>query len=77
MYIKVKAQVMGRRNIGIYCYKILTLGRLSGSVVEHLPLAQGMIPGYWDQVPYHAPLMEPNSPSAYVSASLDLSPMNK
>ena len=24
------------------------LGHLSGSVVEHLSLAQGMIPGSWD-----------------------------
>ena len=23
-------------------------GHLDGSVIEHLPLAQGMIPGFWD-----------------------------
>ena len=27
-------------------------GHLGGSVVEHLPLAQGMIPGSWDRVPH-------------------------
>ena len=52
-------------------------GRLGGSVVEHLPLAQGMIPGSWDQVPHRASCMEPASPSAYVSASLCVSLMNK
>ena len=43
------------------------------SVVEHLPLAQGMILGSWDGVPHWAPHREPASPSAYVSVSL----MNK
>ena len=51
----------------------LKLGRLGGSVVEHLPLAQVMILGSWDRVPHWAPRGEPTSPSAYVSASL----MNK
>ena len=46
---------------------------LGGSVVEHLPLAQVMIPGSWDRVPHQAPRREPASPSAYVSASLCLS----
>ena len=32
------------------------LGHLGGSVVEHLPLAQGMILGSWDQVPQRAPM---------------------
>ena len=41
-----------------------------GSVVEHLPLAQGVILESWDQVPHRAPRMEPASPSAYVYASL-------
>ena len=31
--------------------KIIIVGRLGGSVVECLPLALGMIPGPWDQVP--------------------------
>ena len=31
------------------------LGRLGGSVVERLPLAQGMIPGSWDRVLDGAP----------------------
>ena len=38
-------------------------GRLSGSVVGHLPLAQGVIPWSQDRVPYWAPCMEPASPS--------------
>ena len=48
-------------------------GHLGGSVVEHLPSAQGMIPETQDQVLHRAPCREPASPSAYVSASL----MNK
>ena len=39
-------------------------------MVEYLPLAQGVIPGFWDQVSYWAPCREPPSPSSYVSASL-------
>ena len=50
------------------------LGRLGGSVVEHLPLAQGVILETRDQVPRQAPYMEPVSPSSCVSASLSLSP---
>ena len=44
---------------------------------KHLPLAQGMILQSWDLVPHWAPCMEPASPSAYVSASLFVSLMNK
>ena len=40
------------------------MGHLGGSVVERLPLAQGMIPGSWDQVPHRAPCTESASPSA-------------
>ena len=29
--------------------------QLSGSAVEHLPLAQGVIPGFQDRVLYQAP----------------------
>ena len=47
-------------------------GRLGGSVVEHLPLAQVMILESWDQVPHQAFCMETASPSSYVSASLSL-----
>ena len=53
------------------------VGRLGGSAVEHLPSAQGMIPGSRDRVPHRAPCMEPASPSACVSASLSGSLMNK
>ena len=53
------------------------LGSVGGSAVEHLPLAQGVIPGLWDRVPHQAPCEEPASPSAYVIASLSVSIMNK
>ena len=46
---------------------------LGGSVVEPLPLAQGVILGSWDRVLHWGPLEEPASPTAYVSLSL----MNK
>ena len=29
-------------------FEIIVLGHLGGSVIEHLPLAQGVIPGSWD-----------------------------
>ena len=48
-------------------------GHLGGSVVEHLPSAQGEIPGSWDRVPHWAPCREHASPSASLSVSL----MNK
>ena len=50
---------------------------LGGSVVEHLPLHQVMIPGSWDRVLHRAPCGKPTSPSAYASASLCVSLMNK
>ena len=53
------------------------LGHLSGSVAEHLPLAQIMILGFWDRVPHQASRREPASPSACVSASLSVFLMNK
>ena len=46
-------------------FKILNPGHLGGSVVEHLPLAQGVIPESWDWVLHQAPPREPASPSAY------------
>ena len=52
-------------------------GTWGDSVIEHLPSAQGVIPGSWDRAPHRAPLMEPASPSACVSASLSGSLMNK
>ena len=54
-----------------------TQGHLGWSVVECLPLAQVVIPGSWDRVLHQAPRMEPASTSAYVSASLCVSLMNK
>ena len=52
-------------------------GRLGGSVVEYLPLAQVMILGSWNQVLHRAPHRESASPSAHVSASFFVSLMNK
>ena len=52
-------------------------GRLGGSEVQRLPLAQVVTPGSWDRVPLRAPRREPASPSACVSASLPVSRMNK
>ena len=50
------------------------MGHLGGSAVEHLPLAQSVIPESWDRVPHQALCMEPtSSPSSCVSASLSLS----
>ena len=46
---------------------------LGGSVVEHLPSAQVVNLGSWDQILHQAPLMELASPSAYVFASLCVS----
>ena len=53
------------------------LGHLGGSVVERLPSAQGVIPGSWDQTPHRVAHGKAASPSAYVSASLCVSLMNK
>ena len=50
---------------------------LSGSAVEHLFLAQGMIMGSWDRVLHQATCVEPASASPYVSASLSVSLMKK
>ena len=46
-------------------------------MVDPLLSAQGMIPGSWDRVSHWAPLEESASPSAYVSAFLSVSLMNK
>ena len=52
------------------------VGPLGRPVVEHLPLARGVILGSWDRVPHRAPHREPASPSACVSISLSVSFMN-
>ena len=67
---KLKALLFFLKNISF-------LGRLGGSVVEHLPLAQVVFPGSWDQVLHQAPQGKPLSPSPYVSASLCVSLMKK
>ena len=45
--------------------------------VEHLPSAQGVIPGSWDRVLHQAPHRVSASLSAYVSPFLSVSLMNK
>ena len=52
----------------------VTEGQLGGSVAECLPLAQGVGPRI---VSHQASYREPASPSAYVSASLCVSLVNK
>ena len=47
-------------------------GHVGGSMVEHLPSTQDVIPGSQDGVPHRAPCMEPAPPSACISASLSL-----
>ena len=47
--------------------------RLGGSVVEHLPLAQVVIPGSWDRVLHQAPCGEPTSPRLSLGLFLCLS----
>ena len=64
--------------LGNYQFPVRILeGCLGGSVVDLSGLAQVMIPGSWDQVFHQASLREPALPSAYVSASLSASLMNK
>ena len=57
--------------------KLVGHGWPGGSAVEPLPSAQGVTPGSRDRVPRRAPCMEPASPSAWVSASLSVTLMNK
>ena len=38
-----------------YSFKVTDRERLGGSVVEHLPSAQVVIPGFWDGAPHQAP----------------------
>ena len=76
--IQQLAEVMHVRAHGFHlcvsrAFKSHIRGHLGGSVVEHLPLAQIVIPRSWDPVPHQALRREPASPSAYVSASLPLS----
>ena len=47
-----------------YHKKTAHTGHLSRSVMEHLPLAQVVIPGSWVRVPHQAPQSKPASPSA-------------
>ena len=54
--------------IEVNCDHKVQGGSLSGSAVEHLPSAQGVILESQDGVPHGAPCMEPASPSTCVSA---------
>ena len=54
-------------------FKSIPGGRLGGSMVECLPLGQGVTLESWDRVPHRAPCTDPASPSACVSASLCVS----
>ena len=56
----------GQKTPAFLTFKRGERGHLGGSVVERLPLAQAVIPGSWDPVPYGAPCREPASPSACV-----------
>uniref|UniRef100_A0A8C0SBR3 Spermatosis associated 1 n=1 Tax=Canis lupus familiaris TaxID=9615 RepID=A0A8C0SBR3_CANLF len=66
---------MEARVDGLTCSKTQQ-GHLGGSVVEHLPSAQGVILGSQDRVPHRAPCMEPASPLP-LSLPLSMSLMNK
>ena len=62
----------------LFAFKKKIEGHLGGSVVEPLPLAQVVVQGVPDKVPYWAPCGEPAPPSAYDSASVCcLSQINK
>ena len=58
---------------GYFSQEIAIKGYLGGSVVEHLPSAQGVILEFQNRIPHRDPCREPASPSAYVSVSLFLS----
>ena len=52
-------------------------GTWVAQLVRHLPSSQVLILGSWDRVLHRAPCEEPVSPSAYVSASVSVSLVNK
>ena len=62
------APASGQRDL--HKHKANTLGCPGGSVVEHLPLAQVVISGSWDQCPHRTPHRETASPSACLCLSL-------
>ena len=53
------------------------MGHLGGSMVEHLPLAQVMIPVSWDQVPHQALCRGASFSLCLCLASFSESLMNK
>ena len=53
-----RGEVSGRMGETVKGIKsTLILVRLGGSVLKHLPLAQGVIPGFWDRATHQAPLL--------------------
>ena len=65
----VQVRVVSNLMMAVYFKNLIRSGHLGGSVVEHLPSAQGVTPGPRDRVPHRAA-----SPSACVSPlSLHLS----
>ena len=65
-------KTQGKQGEGVNQKSEQGLGSLGGSMVQRLPLAQGVILESQDQVLHQAPGMEPASPSACVFASLSL-----
>ena len=72
-----QSSIPGTQNVCVCILNYEEPGRLNGSVVEHLPLAWGVIPESRDRVPHQAPHGKPASPSACVSASLSVPLMNE
>ena len=60
----------GRSDMWLLVFRSQPLGHLGGSVVEHPPLAQVVIPRSWDLVPPSGSRREPASPSACVCLCL-------
>ena len=58
------------------CKESKFLGCLGGSVVGHLPSAQGVVLGSWDHIPHQAPHEELLLPLP-MSLPLSVSLMNK
>ena len=75
--ICAKLKKMILNSLQLILLRSVTFGRLGGSAIECLPLDEVLILESWDPVTLLAPLEEPASPSACVSASLSVSLMNK
>ena len=69
-----KSMHQGGRDVNVFEQKLGAPGWLSGWASV---LAQVRILGFWDPVLHQVPCRKPTSPSAYVSASLCLSWINR